>query len=155
MASLLKFLPIHWTTCTHGNLLHFPIPATVYLPPIHSAILQDGVTRCYPIRFPTVMMGSDTDLVCKSDMFFSPYTLYHFCIDCWLINSLGPRVAIWRGSARPAFPGVAIWQPPLAVAVRIWRALPHGDKNIGATHCNITSNIVHSYILTTYCQLDR
>ena len=33
----------------------FPTPASVYLPPIRSAILQDGVTWCYPIRFPTVL----------------------------------------------------------------------------------------------------
>ena len=62
------------------------------------------------------------------------------------INSLGPQVAIWRGSARPAFLEVAIWQPPLAA--RIWRAPPHGNKNIGATYRNVTSNIVHSYLFT-------
>ena len=38
------------------------------------------------------------------------------------------RPSLWHGSARPAFPGVAMWWPPLAA--RIWRAPPHGDKNI-------------------------
>ena len=52
-----EVLTIHWTTWTHGNLLHFPIPAIVYLPSIRSAILQDGVTRCYPMRFPAVKMS--------------------------------------------------------------------------------------------------
>ena len=63
-----------------------------------------------------------------------------------LFNSLGSPVATWRGSAGPDFPGVVKWRPPLAA--HIWWAPPHGDKNIGATHCDAPSNILHSYLLT-------
>ena len=45
-------------------------------------------------------------------------------------NSLGPQVAIWR-------------------ALLIWRVPSHGDKNIGTTHRDVISNIVHSYLLTS------
>ena len=69
------------------------------------------------------------------------------CEGLGLVNSLGLPFAIWCGNARPAFPEVAIWQPPLAA--HIWRAPPHGDKNIGATHRDVTSNILHSYLLTS------
>ena len=63
------------------------------------------------------------------------------------VNPLGPPVAIWHRSTRPACPGITMWRPPLAA--RIWRAPPHGDKNMGATHRNVPSmNIVHSYLLT-------
>ena len=40
------------------------------------------------------------------------------------------RPSLWHGSARPAFPGVAMWWLPLAA--RIWRAPPHGDQNLGS-----------------------
>ena len=39
---------------TFEKVVYFPILDNVYLPSICSAILRDGVTRCYPIRFPTV-----------------------------------------------------------------------------------------------------
>ena len=61
-------------------------------------------------------------------------------------NSLGLRIAICRGSAEPAFPGADKWRRPLTV--RIWRAPAYGD-NIGATHRDVPSNIVHSYLLTS------
>ena len=50
------FFTFHWTTRMYVNLLHFPIPTSVYMPPIRPAILQDvgNVTRCYHIRFPAV-----------------------------------------------------------------------------------------------------
>ena len=70
----------------------------------------------------------------------------------WGFNSLGPPVTICRGSARPACLGVAMWRPPLPAC--IWRAPPHGDKNIAATHRDVPSNIAHSYLLTSpnrYC----
>ena len=53
---------------------------------------------------------------------------------------------MWHGSARPAFL-VTIWQCPLAA--HIWRVLPHGKKNIADTHSNVTSNIIHSCLLTS------
>ena len=63
---------------------------------------------------------------------------------CCNLDSLGPQVAMWHGSARPAFL-VAKWQPPLVA--HIWQVPPHGNKNIGDTHSNITSNIIHSCLL--------
>ena len=40
------------------QLFAFSHTSQCLLPPIRSAILQDGVTRCYPIRFPTVLTVS-------------------------------------------------------------------------------------------------
>ena len=37
----------------------------VYLPPMPSAIFQDGVTWCYPIRFPTVLTFVACGLCCR------------------------------------------------------------------------------------------
>ena len=83
----------------------------------------------------------------------SPWKLFELLLDwawIWLdfpdFNALGPRVATWRGSARPAFPG-AMWRRPLAA--RIWQGPTHGDKIIGVTHRDVPSNIVHSYLLTS------
>ena len=39
-----------------GKPFAFSHTSQCLLPPIRSAILQDGVTRCYPIRFPTVLL---------------------------------------------------------------------------------------------------
>ena len=44
------------------------------------------------------------------------------------VNSLWLHVAIWRGSPRPAFPGVDMWWPPLAA--RIWRGRHMATKTL-------------------------
>ena len=64
-----------------------------------------------------------------------------------LFNSLGPHVATWRRSARPAFPGTDKWRRPLAA--HSWRVPTYGDKIIRVTHGDIPSNIIHSYLLTS------
>ena len=66
---------------------------------------------------------------------------------CWTFNSLWPPFAIWRGSAGPDLPGIAMW--------RSWRAPPHDDQACLPglmPHCQISFWTVHlTKVMDCFC----
>ena len=44
-----------------------------------------------------------------------------------------------------------MWRPLLTA--HIWQAPPHGNKNIGATHCDVPANIVHSFLFVDIAEI--